>query len=197
MSNKILKQESSWGVFKSKIGENKNLILQIAIYTNFAYLFYKLIPHLIKPGYPEFTEVADSDSLWVEVTLRILIDFRLLDILMFVNMVVLPLFVSLHPGTRKVALSLLAGLVLSIFISMPIASSYCSYSENPTECQEYISFGEIPYGLFIMAIVSVGGLIVRRFLDKRSMAKDQPEKTPSKGKAKARKPRVKRTTKKK
>jgi hypothetical protein len=196
MKRTNLKQESSWILFKSKIGENKNLILQIAIFTNFSYLFYRLLPHLIKSGYPGFTEVEDSDPLWVQVTLRILVDFRLLDIFMFINMVVLPLFVALHPGTRKIALSLLAGLVLSILISMPIANSYCSYSDEPLKCQENISFSEIPYGLFIMAIVTVGGLMVRRFLDKRTLGSSEPEQTKGKG-SKARKPRVKRQTKKK
>ncbi|MHA1911662.1 MAG: hypothetical protein ACTSYA_08200 [Candidatus Kariarchaeaceae archaeon] len=181
---------------KTFVGENKNLLLQIAIYTNFAYLFLILIPHLIKPGYPGFTELEDSDPLWVQVSLKILVEFRLLDIFMFINMVILPVFISLHPGTRKVAISLLIGLIISIIISMPIANSYCSFSDEPTVCRDNISFGNIPYGLIIMAIVSLGGLMVRRFLDKRTMRSSEPAPKAKKG-TPSRKPRVKRQTVKK
>ena len=79
---------------------------------------------------------------------------------------------------------------------MPIANSYCSYSDEPMPCQEEISFGIIPFGIFIMAIITVGGLMVRRFLDKRSMGRSATEdKGKDKG-MKTRKPRVKRQTKK-
>jgi len=191
------KTRNNWSLTKAFIGENKNIILQIIIFTNFAYLFSILIPHLIKSGYPGFTEVEDTDAIWVQASLRILVEFRLLDILVFINMVVLPLFVSLHPGTRRIAISLLIGLVLSIMISMPIASSYCSFSDEPTTCSEEISFGNIPFGMFIMAIISIGGLMVRRFLDKRSMGSLDPEPAGKSKVSPARKPRVKRRTKKK
>ncbi|MCG3218184.1 MAG: hypothetical protein KAR35_04230 [Candidatus Heimdallarchaeota archaeon] len=197
VSRKNLKQESSWSVAKTTIGENKHLLLQIAIFTNFAYLFLILIPHLIKPGYPGYTEIEDSDALWVKVSLRVLVEFRLLDILMFINMVVLPLFISLHPGTRKIAISLLIGLILSIMFAMPIASSYCSYSDEASVCRDDIALGNVPYGIFIMGIVTFGGLMIRRFLDKRAMGSSEPAPKGSKGKSAARKPRVKRQTKKK
>ena len=79
---------------------------------------------------------------------------------------------------------------------MPIANSYCSYSDEPMPCQEEISFGIIPFGIFIMAIITDGGLMVRRFLDKRTMGRSATE---AKGKDKGMKtgkPRVKRQTKK-